>query len=72
MAVDSITEEIRGIRRNLAAQFGNDLERILADVRRREASDGRTYVSFPPRLASREQDESNDPRESPAHSDSIQ
>ena len=44
MPTDPITEEIRAVRHKLAAQFGNDLSRILADVRRRQASDGRTYV----------------------------
>jgi len=57
MVSDSITEEIRGIRRDLASQFGNDLELILADIRRREATDGRTYVSLPPRIASPQPDE---------------
>ncbi len=68
MLSDSITEEIRGIRRDLAAQFGNDLDLILADIRRREASDGRTYVSFSPRVASRKPDEQNDAREPSAQS----
>jgi len=49
MLNDSITEEIRGIRRKLAAQFDNDVLRILADVRQREASDGRAYVTLPQR-----------------------
>ncbi len=47
----------------LAAQFGNDLDLILADIRRREASDGRTYVSLSPRVASRKPDEQTDARE---------
>jgi len=51
MLNDSITEEIRGIRRKLAAQFDNDVGRILADVRQREASDGRDYVTLPKRAA---------------------
>jgi hypothetical protein len=71
MIFDSITEEIRGIRRNLAAQFGNDLDLILADVRRREASDGRTYVSLPPRRASLTQDEHDDARVPSAQSIAI-
>ena len=50
MSTDSITEEIRAFRHKLAAQFGNDLSRILADVRQREASDPRTYVTLPRRL----------------------
>ena len=57
MIPDSITDEIRHIRHDLSAQFGNDLELILADIRRREASDGRTYVSLPPRVTSRQPDE---------------
>jgi hypothetical protein len=51
MVNDPITEEIRNIRRELAAQFDNDVSRILADVRQREASDGRTYVTLPKRPA---------------------
>jgi hypothetical protein len=57
MGSDAITDEIRSIRRDLAAQFGNDLDLILADIRKREASDGRTYVSLPPRITSRKPDE---------------
>ena len=65
---DSITDEIRGIRRDLAAQCGIDLDLILADIRRRETSDGRTYVSLSPRVASRKQDEQSDARETSAQS----
>lgn len=50
MHTDSITEEIRALRRDLATQFDNDVSRILADTRQREASDGRTYVTLPRRL----------------------
>jgi len=60
MVSDSITDEIRGIRRDLAAQFGNDLDLILADIRNRESLDGRRYVSLPPRKASRQPDEPAD------------
>jgi len=49
MTNDSITDEIRSIRHALAAQCGNDVLTILADVRRREASDGRRYVTLPKR-----------------------
>jgi hypothetical protein len=49
MHVDPITEEIRAIRRKLAEQCGNDVRKILADVRARQATDGRTYVTLPPR-----------------------
>jgi hypothetical protein len=54
MASDSITEEIRAIRRALSEQFDNDLDLILADIRQREASDGRTYQTLPPRAATTE------------------
>ena len=56
MVSDSITDEIRGIRRDLAAQFGNDLDLILADVRKRESMDGRRYVSLSPRKALQQTD----------------
>jgi hypothetical protein len=46
---DEINEEIRAIRRKLAAEQGNDLAKIMADLRAREATDGRVYVSFPKR-----------------------
>ncbi len=49
MTTDPITEEIRRIRHELAAPFNNNLELILADLRMREALDGRKYVSFSPR-----------------------
>jgi hypothetical protein len=49
MPTDTVTEEIRNIRQELAARFGNDVSRILADVRQREASEGRTYVTLPKR-----------------------
>lgn len=49
MHTDPITEEIRALRHDLAAQFGNDVSRILADVREREASDRRSYVTLPRR-----------------------
>ncbi len=63
MSFDSINDQIRGIRRDLAARFGNDLDLILADIRRRETSDGRSYVSLPPRSTTRKADEQNDSRE---------
>ncbi len=69
MIPDSITDEIRGIRHHLAAQFGNDLDLILADIRRREASDSRTYVSLSPRVVSRKADEQLVARERSATSD---
>jgi hypothetical protein len=49
MSSDPITDEIRAIRRQLAAQCGNDIRRIFEDARQREKTDGNTYVSLPPR-----------------------
>ena len=39
-----ITEEIREIRHRLAAQFGNDLDRIFSDLQRKERESGRVVV----------------------------
>ena len=63
MLTDPITEEIRTIRHKLAAQFGNDLLRILSDIRQREASDERTYVTLPKRTPSPHMAEQTDERE---------
>ena len=49
MINDPTTEEIRTIRRELAAQCDNDVAKILADVRQREAGDGHNYVTLPKR-----------------------
>ena len=49
MINDAITEEIRTIRRQLAAQCDNDVAKILADVRQREADDEHNYVTLPKR-----------------------
>lgn len=62
MSKDSITEDIRRIRRELAAKFDYDLDAILADLRKREAGDGRTYISLPARrLSAGSQEPSNAP-----------
>ena len=65
MLSDSITDEIRDIRRKLAEPFGNNLDLILADIRTREASDRRVYLSLPPRVASGH-DEQKDAAELPS------
>ncbi len=65
MHTDPITEEIRALRHDLAAQFGNDVSRLLADVREREASDSRTYVTLPRRLPRAQLAEQSVARESP-------
>jgi len=49
MHEDPIVEEIRAIRHKLAAKFDNNLDRILADLRRREKESGRNYVTLPKR-----------------------
>lgn len=64
MRTDPITEDIRAVRHKLAAKFGNDLSRILTDVRQREASDGRTYVTLPRRSPRPQMAEQRDARES--------
>ena len=49
IAPNPITEEIREIRRRLAAQFDNDVYRIGAETRRRQAASGRRVVRLPGR-----------------------
>ncbi len=49
MIRDSITEEIREIRRQLAARLDNDVDRIGDDLRRRESGSGRRIVRLPAR-----------------------
>ena len=44
------TEEIRQIKRQLAAQFDNDLHRIAEETRRRQRESGRKVVTRPPRV----------------------
>ena len=49
MTHDSITDDIRSIRHQLVEQCGNSVAAVLADARKREASDGRAYVTLPKR-----------------------
>ncbi len=42
--INPITEEIREIRHRLAAQFDNDLDRIFADLQRKEQESDRVVV----------------------------
>ena len=49
MVHNPITEEIREIRRRLAGQFDNDVYRIGAEIRRRQAESGRRVVRRPRR-----------------------
>jgi hypothetical protein len=56
MSVDAINDEIRATRRRLAAQFDNNLSAIIADLRARQQTDGRTYITRPPRLIQQKSD----------------
>ncbi len=49
MVQNPITEEIREIRHRLAAQFENDVYRIGAETRRRQAASGRRVIRLPSR-----------------------
>jgi hypothetical protein len=49
MVHNPITEEIRDIRHRLAAQLDNDVYRIGAELRRRQAASGRRLVRLPAR-----------------------
>ncbi len=42
-------EEIKAIRRKLAAKFDNDVRRIGEDLRRQQRESGKTYVTLPKR-----------------------
>jgi hypothetical protein len=47
------TEDIRAARHRLAAQFDNDLDRIVADLRAQQRESGREYITLPPRRPTR-------------------
>ena len=49
MTIPDPTEEIKAIRHRLGAEFGYDLDRIFADIQRRQSESGRTYVTRPSR-----------------------
>ncbi len=49
MVHNPITEEIREIRHRLAAEFDNDVRRIGAEIRRRQAMSGHRVVRLPSR-----------------------
>lgn len=49
MVPNPITEEIRTIRHRLATEFDNDVYRIGAELRRRQAASGRRVVRLPKR-----------------------
>jgi len=49
MTIPDPTTEIKAIRHRLGAEFDYDLDRIFADIQRRQSKSGRTYVTMPPR-----------------------
>jgi hypothetical protein len=52
MERNPITEEIREIRHRLAAECGNDVYRIGAELRRRQSASSRRVVRLPKRSPS--------------------
>ena len=49
MTIPDPTAEIKAIRHRLGAAFDYDLDRIFADIQRRQKESGRKYVTMPPR-----------------------
>ena len=45
----SPTDEIKAIRRKLAARLENDIQRIAEELREHEMASGRTYITLPKR-----------------------
>ena len=60
MSIDSINDEIRATRRRLAAQFDNNFSAIIEDLRGRQKTDGRTYITRQPRLIRQKADDLED------------
>lgn len=50
MIEDPIVEEIRRYRKEHAAQYGNDLDRIVEALRKRERELGRIYLNPGPKM----------------------
>ena len=50
MVRDSITDDIRAVRRSLAEKFNNDLDLIVADLQRQQRESGRKYLTLPKRV----------------------
>ncbi|MHC5114004.1 MAG: hypothetical protein ACYTGP_06200 [Planctomycetota bacterium] len=50
--VDPIVEEVRRARNAHASKFNYDLDAIFEDLRSRQESSGRQYVTHPPRRPS--------------------
>ena len=49
MIPTSPTDDIRPARHKLSAEFDNDLDRIVADLRRQQRESGRQYITMPKR-----------------------
>lgn len=49
MWTDPIVEEIREIKKSIAAEFNYDLEALYRSLIEEQEASGRTFVSFPPR-----------------------
>jgi hypothetical protein len=50
--IDPIVEEVRKIRDNHASKFNYDLRAIYQELKAKEATSGRKYVSYEPRRVS--------------------
>lgn len=48
------TEEIKAVRHRLGEQFHFDLDRIYADIEKRQESSGRQYLTLPARRIARQ------------------
>lgn len=46
---DPVVEETRNLRKQYAEKFNNDIDAILADIRKRQEQSKRKLVSFPAR-----------------------
>jgi hypothetical protein len=49
MKPDSVVEEVHKTRRVIAKRFGNNLQAIAEDARKRQLTGGRKSVNLPPR-----------------------
>jgi hypothetical protein len=66
------TEEIKAIRHRFGAEFDYDLDRIVADIQRRQAESGIQYVSLPPRrIANNQGMHAESPSQSPLQNNST-
>jgi hypothetical protein len=71
MSFDTINDEIRAARRKLSLQFDNNLSAIIEDLRARQKTDGRTYVTRPPRQIRPQTGEKGDTHKPPVDCGSV-